>query len=404
MRVAFLTHEPFHPPSGGGSAEAPYLVKEFVRRGHEVHVFAPQDQEPEQVERRFGVRLHRFTRWRMGRYARWRNFKYLLYPWALARQVIATGSKATFDVVLGQHTISCVAAGQVKHHLGVVAVMNFLDYLTGFMETWPRWKMPPPALAFLKRFELTLPGRFAADAVLTVSDALADRLAARGFPRERLHPIYYGYDAACFRYNPEAVMARNDAPPTVVMHGSFDQHHLQRIAVEAVARVRAERPDARFEFLGPETGAWRGFRQAASALGLGEALHHAGFVPYAEVASRLARASVGIVPYEASAGTHCAFVAKVVEYLALGLPVACTPLEGVQRYFGNEPLVRFSRFDGSSLGQVVLQWLREPLAARAASAEPAARKVRDRLDWSVICAHAVDVVESTVGNARRRGR
>ena len=42
MRLAFLTHEPFHPPSGGGSAEAVYLVEEFVRRGHEVHLFGPE--------------------------------------------------------------------------------------------------------------------------------------------------------------------------------------------------------------------------------------------------------------------------------------------------------------------------------------------------------------------------
>ena len=33
MRIAFLTHEPFYPPSGGGSAEAAYLVQELVRRG-----------------------------------------------------------------------------------------------------------------------------------------------------------------------------------------------------------------------------------------------------------------------------------------------------------------------------------------------------------------------------------
>jgi hypothetical protein len=41
MRLAFLTHEPFYPPSGGGSAEAVYLVEELVRRGHEVHIMAP---------------------------------------------------------------------------------------------------------------------------------------------------------------------------------------------------------------------------------------------------------------------------------------------------------------------------------------------------------------------------
>ena len=225
MRVAFLTHEPFHPPSGGGSAEAAYLAREFVGRGHEVHVFAPQDETPEAVEARFGIRLHRFTRWPMGRYARWRNLKYLLYPRALARMVEAAASRTPFEVVVSQHTISAVAAGRLKRRLGVPVVMNFLDYLTGFLETWPGWRMPRPVVALLKRYERAVPRRFDADAVLTVSDALADRLAAAGYPRERLHPIYYGYDATLFPFRAEAVAARRDAPPTLLMHGSFDHHH-----------------------------------------------------------------------------------------------------------------------------------------------------------------------------------
>ena len=41
LRIAFLTHEPFYPPSGGGSAEAVYLVEEMARRWAEL----PDSQE-----------------------------------------------------------------------------------------------------------------------------------------------------------------------------------------------------------------------------------------------------------------------------------------------------------------------------------------------------------------------
>ena len=74
-------------------------------------------------------------------------------------------------------------------------------------------------------------------------------------------------------------------------------------------------------------------------------------MPYAEVARHLADASVGIVPYEESAGTHCAFVAKVVEYVASGLPAVSTPLKSIRRYFQNDPMVRFSKFDGEDFGK-----------------------------------------------------
>ena len=75
MRIAFLTHEPFYPPSGGGSAEAIYLVQEMVRRGHEVDIFCPKIENPLEVASKFGVRLHEFTAWQMGRYAAFLNLK-----------------------------------------------------------------------------------------------------------------------------------------------------------------------------------------------------------------------------------------------------------------------------------------------------------------------------------------
>ena len=71
---------------------------------------------------------------------------------------------------------------------------------------------------------------------------------------------------------------------------------------------------------------------------------------------------MGIVPYEESAGTHCAFVAKIVEYVASGLPAVCTPLKSIRRYFQNDPLVKFSEFNGADFGEKILGWLDEPPA------------------------------------------
>src|ERR1043166_9348000 len=89
-RIAFLTHEPFFPPSGGGSAEAVYLVQEMTRRGHAVHVFGPKIPDAEEIAKKFGIRLHPFEKWEMGRYAKLRNFKYLAYPFFLERMVAGT--------------------------------------------------------------------------------------------------------------------------------------------------------------------------------------------------------------------------------------------------------------------------------------------------------------------------
>lgn len=399
MRLALLTHEPFHPPTGGGSAEARYLVEELRRRGHILHVFSPPGEGAEAVERELGIRWHRFTRWPMGRYTRLRTPKYLLYPGALARWVAATALATPFDGLIAQHAISSVAAARLKRRLKVPVILNFLDHLTGFMAAWPGWLMPKPLLRRLNRYEIGLPRRANADGVLTVSDPLAARFAAAGFPRERLCPINYGYDSAVFRFDPAAVAARADGPPVIVMHGSFDHHHLGPIAVDAMRRVHAARPAVRLRLIGKGTPALRAFLRQASAAGFRDAVEHREFVPYAEVARELARAQVGIVPYQETPGTHCAFVAKAVEYLGLGLPVVSTSLEAIRLYFRDEPLIRFAGFDGAGFGDAILGWLEEPAARRAALGPAAAERVAQELDWRVIARRAVDFVEATLGRA-----
>ncbi len=402
MRVAFLTHEPFYPPSGGGSAEAIYLIEELVRRRHEVHLFCPDFPDRTEVAERFGIQIHPFTGWKMGRYARLRNLKYLLYPTALGRLVRTVLRERSarglggFDVLLAQHTISAVAAGRLRRELHLPTVLNFLDYLTGFMETWPSWVMPGPVVRALTRFELSLPRRYEVDGVMTVSTPLADRFIATGYPGSRVRPIQYGYDAAKFAPLPPELWPGMDRPPVVVMHGSFDQHHLGAIASDALRSVFSVRPEVTFRFVGRETPSLKQFAAKLRTACPGIRLELTGFVPYTEVARRVADADLGLVPYEESNGTHCAFVAKAVEYLGCGLPVISTPLENLRRYFADEPAIRFSGFDGASFAAGILGWLDVPPPVRRVTAAKAAVRVSGSLDWRKVTANAVDFVEAVV--------
>jgi glycosyltransferase involved in cell wall biosynthesis len=390
LRIAFLTHEPFYPPSGGGSAEAVYLVEEMVRRGHEVHVFCPQIAESESVQEKFHIHLHQFTSWQMGRYARLRNFKYLLYPSFLQRMVVRAARTVKFDLLLSQHAISAVAAGRLKRRLNVPVVMNFPDLLTGFMETWPAYIAPRPFVELLERYEISMPVHYGVDGVLAISDTLADKFVERGYPRKRILPIYYGYAAEYFPFYVRLIAPNR--PPVVVMHGSFDAHHLGQIAFDAVKFVLAKKPETIFRFVGKRTTRLEKFLQRAQTIPNFK-FEATGFVPYAEVARHLADASVGIVPYEESAGTHCAFVAKVVEYVACGLPSVCTPLKSIQRYFQNDPMVRFSEFNGADFGKKILDWFDEPPLAWQNRAAQSAARVKAELDWEPLCSRAVDFIE-----------
>ena len=389
LRIAFLTHEPFYPPSGGGSAEAVYLVEEMARRGHEVHVFGPKIPDADSVAKKFGVVLHPFEKWEMGRYAKLRNFKYLAYPFFLERMVAAAARETKFDLIFSQHAISAVAAGKLKKKLGVPVVMNFPDLLTGFMETWPSYIAPKPLVHALMRYEMSLPVRYDVDGVCAISDEFATRLAARGYATEKICPIYYGYDAQAFPLRGEIPTANK---PVVVMHGSFDAHHLGQIAFDAVKTVVAKKPETIFRFVGRRTAGLERFLQHAQAIPNFK-FEADGFTPYAEVSKKLASATVGIVPYEESAGTHCAFVAKIVEYIATGLPTVCTPLKSVQGYFKNDALVKFVEFNGEDFGNKILEWLEAPVSNWQPHAEKSSARVRAELDWQPLCRKAVEFAE-----------
>ncbi len=365
----------------------------MVRRGHEVHVFGPRIEDEPAIAKKFGVKLHPFTKWAMGRYAKLRNFKYLAYPFFLERMVAAAARETKFDLLFSQHAISAVAAGKLKNRLRVPVLMNFPDLLTGFMETWPAYVAPRPVVHALMRYELSLPARYAVDGVCAISDEFANRLAGRGYPRERICPIYYGYDAAAFPLRTQPPPA---GPPVVVMHGSFDAHHLGQIAYDAVKSVVAQRPDTVFRFVGRRTAGLEKFLNRAQGI-TGFKFEAAGFTPYAEVSRQLASATVGIVPYEESAGTHCAFVAKIVEYVATGLPTVCTPLKSVHGYFKDDPMVKFSTFEGADFGAKILSWLAEPAANWQPHAAPSAARVRAELDWGPLCRKAVDFAERLPG-------
>ena len=386
-RIAFLTHEPFYPPSGGGSAEALYLVEEMAARGHEVHLFCPKLADAELVREKFKVQLHEFTLWKMGRYAAMRNFKYLAFPFFLQRLVEHVARDVKFDLFFSQHAIAAVTAGRLKRSLEAPVVMNFLDYLTAFMETWPGYVAPRPAVNALKRFELNLPRKYGADGVLTVSDTLADLFRGTGYAAEKIKPIYFGFDSVLFPFREGPVPKEK----VVVMHGSLDQHHLQKIAVEAVAIVSREMPEVTFRFVGHRTGTLENFLARARVEAPNAKVEATGFVPYSEVVKHLQSATVGMVPYEESTGTHCAFVAKIVEYLAVGLPAVSTPLNSAVRYFGKEAMVRFAKFDGESFARSLLEALRAPYDLEAA--RRASERVRRELDWRTISKNAVDFAE-----------
>ena len=389
MRVAFLTHEPYDPPSGGGSSEAPYLIREFVSRGHQVHLFCPQFSNMDTVRSRDGMRLHPFDSWSMGRYTRWRSLKYAAYPFALEQKLRSWLRQHPDSGVFAQHSISGVTAHRVASLAQGPVVLNYLDQLTGFIEGWEPGAFWRPVARTLQRWECGLAKGARVDGVLAVSDELMRRLEPVVGPNVATMTLRFGMDSARFPYRPSTESSR----PVVVMHGSMDRHHLGPILAGAMRIVAKRRPGTVFRFIGRRTPSLA--RVLDQASGSGMAVEHTPFCPYDRIGEEIRQATIGMIPYEDTAGGRCAFVAKAVEYAAVGLPWVSTRLAGIADYFQGERSVRLTDFDPEGFAEAILGLI--PEAVRGDLVDDAAtlsRRVHGDLAWESIARRAVDFFEA----------
>lgn len=397
-KVGFVTHEPFAPPSGGGSSEAPFLVNELCRRGYAVHVFCPSFPNSDRAASEYGATFHLFDNWPMGRTAKLRTLKYLGYPLAMRPRLKAWARTVRPVGFLAQHSISAVAVAPVAQRLKIPCVANYLDFLTGFMEGWrPRWAWLP-LVKSLNWFELSLPKRYDVAGVLTVSDDIKARIQSTRFPSDRLKTLRFGFDADNFPLLPVLTPRAADASPLIVMHGSMDRHHLGPILGDAIPRIVRRFPKARFEFIGPRTSSLASLAEAVAPEISRETLRQIGFVPYAEIGKRLAAADCGIVPYEDTPGAHSAFVAKAVEFGAVGTPFVSSALRGIQPFFQGFSCVRFTDFNGDAFARAVCDILDRRGPAQRLECERLSRHIHETLNWGVIAERAITFFEERVAS------
>ena len=400
LHVGVVTHEPFWPPSGGGSSEAPYLVEHLVSRGHRVTVFAPAPGPVAAIERRFGICLDRFALFPMERRTRLRTLKYLAFPVLIERHLETRHAADPLSVVLAQHSISGVAAGRFGRRRAVPVVLNYLDCLTGYLDAGggPRWACRP-LVRRLQQFELGMARRYHAAAALTISATLADALVATGLPAERVLPIYYGFDERLF--DPRRARCPQELTPGyVLMHGSWDDHHLGDVVPLAIDAVLARRPATRFVIAGQGRRRYERLRRRGAAR-WGAAVRFVGWVDYERICDYLAGAAVGLVPYPPSTGAHYTVACKLIECVAMGVPSVCTALRGTQRYFADEPLVRFADFTPESLADAVVAWLETSPADRRQIGEPGSARIRREQSWSALAARVAGVIEAAARDANR---
>lgn len=168
-------------------------------------------------------------------------------------------------------------------------------------------------------YRVTLPF---ADHIFVQSDAMLEDMARRGVARNRMTAVPMGVDLGAFPSQPAWAPAA-DEPFTMAYLGTCEKARRIDFLFSVLQNLRAGGRDVRLLLVGdawlPVEQTW--LRDEARRLGVADAVTITGWLPAAEARRRLLEAHLAISIVPPDPLLDVASPTKLVEYLALGMPV-----------------------------------------------------------------------------------
>lgn len=228
----------------------------------------------------------------------------------------------------------------------------------------------------------------ASSEVLTVHEPYRRELAARGIPLEKITVVMNALDE---RLLPPPSVDRIDTGDFVVAyHGTITPHYGVALLVEAVAVLRDRVPGIRARILG-EGDAVPTLRRRVRELGVENLVEISErYLPQKEVLLAVRDASVGVVPNLPTRLNRYALSTKLLEYVALGVPVVSADLPTIREHFSDAEIRYFRAGDAASLADALAEVAANPESAQQRALE--ARRRYDEYRWEHSAKAYVDVL------------
>ena len=233
-----------------------------------------------------------------------------------------------------------------------------------------------------------------ADHVIAANHIWRDRLLARSVKGAKCTAILNYPDGSIFYRRGRT---RTDGKFIMMYPGSLNYHQGVDLAIRALARIRDQAPQAELHIYGGGNEA-SNLRKLAGELGLAERVRFNNGVSITEVAPIMENADLGIVPKRTDGFGNAAFSTKVLEFMALGVPVVVSD-SAVDRYYFNDRVVTFFKGnDEAHLAECVLEMIRDT-AKREAQVKRADDFVKT-FDWGLRKSEYLGLVDTLVQPAK----
>jgi glycosyltransferase involved in cell wall biosynthesis len=211
--------------------------------------------------------------------------------------------------------------------------------------------------------------------VITVSHCFRNLLAARGVDPSRVSVLYNTQPM------PSDISHVASQRSVLITHASLLERYGIQVAIRALPYLIDCWPDLTFEVLG-EGEYLSALQSLATRLAVADRVRFVGFLPWKVAMERISRASIGIVPVIADGVGELILPGKLLEYAAIGIPVVCSRLPGIEEGFPPDTLAYFPQGDAQALAAQVDRLLRDGEGAKAQSAR--AQEALRRIAWETV--------------------
>lgn len=350
----------------------------LVQRGDEVEVLALRSPGTPRTEVLCGVRVSRLQGRLFNEKSRYTYlWRILLFLMRSLWQVSVRDMREKYDLV-HVHSVPdfLVFSALVPRLRGTPVILDIRDILPEFYAS----KFGGSGKSFGFRFLCLvekLCTRFATH-VIIANHAWQERLLSRSAKPGGCTVMLNVPDRSIFARTPKHHSTGDRF--LLLYHGTLNRHQGLELAVRGFARIKDLAPEADFHIYGDGPS-------KPELLALIEQLHLENRVvvydrrPLREISTVLETAKLGIVPKRKDDFGNEAFSTKILEFMAMGIPVIVSDTR-VDRYYFDDSLVRFFRGESEEdLAGCMLDLIQHP-GKRQALAERAAEFVSNN-DWAL---------------------
>jgi glycosyltransferase involved in cell wall biosynthesis len=315
--------------------------------------------------------------------------EYLLFFTLATAAVTTMHLRRRFDTIQAHNLPDfLVFAAAVPKMMGTPVILDLHDLMPEFLAARTESSLNSPMVRAV-RLQERLACRFA-DHVITVTEGWRKTLIERGVPAGKVSVVMNVADARVFRPREVPVDATRNGFG-ILYHGTFTYRYGVDLILDAVALLKEDLPSVHATLLG-DGDARDDLLIAVKELGLTEHVTISdGMVAAEQLPAAISSASVGVVPNRSNVFTEGILPTKLLEYVAMGVPVIAGRTKTVTEYFTDDQVEYFSPGDARDLARHIrilhadTQRCRD-LASRAAA-------FNDTHRWETIATEYAALVE-----------